>query len=450
MVQITTREKWSSRTGFILAAIGGAIGLGNIWKFPYMAGSSGGGAFVIVYLFAVVLVAVPILVAELMLGRHGGQSPPTAMLLNAEQENRTRWWSGVGWLGAGAGFLILSFYGVIGGWVLDYAFMSVSNGFSGIDPDGAQVRFAGLLSNPLRLLLWFSVFLGLTGVIVSTGLRNGIERATGILMPLLFIMLLALTLYSAVAGDLAGGLKFLFAVDFSRINPGVMLSAVGHAFFSVGVSMGLMMAYGAYIPQDVSIPRTALVIAGADTLVAIVAGVAIFPLVFANGLEPGEGPGLIFVTLPIAFGNMPAGDLFGALFFLLLLFAALTSSIAILEPAVAWVEERRGMTRRRSAAITIAALWLLGIGSVLSFNIWADLKPIAGMNIFDLVDYLTANLMMPVGGMLIAIFAGWFMRDSTLMEELRMSNLWLFACWRFLLRSVVPLAIAGILVTNLI
>ena len=449
VTRTTIREKWSSRTGFILAAIGGAIGLGNIWKFPYMAGSSGGGAFVIVYLFAVALVAIPILVAELMLGRYGGQSPPTAMLLNAEKENQSRWWSGVGWIGAGAGFLILGFYSVIGGWVLDYAYVSMSAGFSGVGPDEAQARFADLLSNPLRLLLWFTVFLGLTGLIVSSGLRKGIERATGILMPALFIMLLALTVYSAVAGDMTAGLRFLFAVDFGQISPGVMLSAVGHAFFSVGVSMGLMMAYGAYIPREISIPRTAVVIAGADTFVAIVAGIAIFPLVFANGLEPGEGPGLIFVTLPIAFGNMPAGGLFGALFFLLLLFAAVTSSIAILEPAVAWVEERRSMTRRKSAIITISALWLLGIGSVLSFNIWEQVRPIAGMNIFDLMDYLTANLMMPIGGMLIAIFAGWFMRDSTLAEELRINTPWLFRTWQFLIRTVTPLAIAGILVTNL-
>ena len=448
MSHTTIRETWSSRTGFILAAIGGAIGLGNIWKFPYMAGSSGGGAFVVVYLFAVALVAIPILVAELMLGRYGGQSPPTAMLLNAEKENRSRWWSGVGWIGAGAGFLILGFYSVIGGWVLDYAYVSMSAGFSGVGPDEAQARFAGLLSNPLRLLLWFTVFLGLTGLIVSSGLRKGIERATGILMPALFIMLLALTVYSAVAGDMAAGLRFLFAVDFGRINPGVMLSAVGHAFFSVGVSMGLMMAYGAYIPREISIPRTAVVIAGADTFVAIVAGIAIFPLVFANGWNRGRaGPDL---RHPADRVRQHAGrGLFGALFFLLLLFAAVTSSIAILEPAVAWVEERRSMTRRKSAIITISALWLLGIGSVLSFNIWEQVRPIAGMNIFDLMDYLTANLMMPIGGMLIAIFAGWFMRDSTLAEELRINTPWLFRTWQLLIRTVTPLAIAGILVTNL-
>ena len=449
MTQPSRREQWSSRTGFILAAIGGAVGLGNIWKFPYIAGSNGGGAFVVVYLFAVTLVAVPILVAELMLGRRGSRSPPTAMLLNAEREGRSRWWSGVGWLGTAAGFLILTFYSVIGGWVLDYTLVSVAGGFSGIGPDAAQERFGNLLSSPWRLMLSFTVFLGITGLIVSTGLRNGIERATGILMPALFVILLVLTVYSALAGDLVAGLRFLFAVDFSRITPGVMLSAVGHAFFSVGVSMGLMMAYGAYLPQDIPIPRTAVVIAGADTLVALVAGLVIFPLVFANGLAPGEGPGLIFVTLPIAFGNMPAGALFGFLFFLLLAFAAITSSIAIIEPAVARVAEYRGINRRTSAALVTGSIWILGISSVLSFNLWAEVKPIAGKSIFDLVDYLTANLMMPVGGMLIAVFAGWFMRRSTLTDELRIRRTWLFASWRFLIRTVVPLAIAGILVTNL-
>ena len=444
------REQWSSHTGFILAAIGGAVGLGNIWKFPYIAGSSGGGAFVIVYLFVVALVAIPILMAELMLGRSGRQSPPTAMLINAEKENRSRWWSGVGWIGAAAGFLILSFYSVVGGWVLDYVFVSVTGGFSGIEPAGAQARFGSVLSNPLRMMLSFTLFLGITGIIISAGLRNGIERATGILMPALFLMLLVLIAYSAVKGDMAAGFSFLFTVDFGKINPSIMLSAVGHAFFSVGVSMGLMMAYGAYLPQDVSIPKTAVVIAGADTLVAIMAGLVIFPLVFANGLAPGEGPGLIFVTLPIAFGNMPAGSLFGAVFFLLLLFAAITSSIAIMEPAVAWVEEQRGLNRKTSAAIVTSCIWLLGIGSVLSFNIWAEVKPVAGKTIFDLVDYLTANLMMPIGGMLIAIFAGWYMRRSTLADELQISSSWLFQTWRFLIRTVVPLAIAGILVTNLL
>ena len=450
MIQPTRRQQWSSRMGFILAAVGAAVGLGNIWKFPYIAGSSGGGAFVIIYLFAVALVAVPILIAELMLGRCGRQSPPTAMLIIAKRENCCRWWSGVGWIGVGAGLLILTFYSVVGGWVLDYVFVSVTRGFSGIDPVAAQTHFNGLLSSPWRLLLCFTLFLGVTGIIISAGLRNGIERATGIMMPALFLILLILIVYSALEGDLEAGIRFLFAVDFAKINPNIMLLAVGHAFFSVGVSMGLMMTYGAYLPQNVSIPRTAVVIAGVDTLVAIMAGLVIFPLVFANGLAPGAGPGLIFVTLPIAFGNMPAGGLFGALFFLLLLFAAVTSSIAILEPAVAWAQEHRRLNRKTSAALVTSITWLLGIGSVLSFNLWVEVKPIANKTFFELMDYLTANLMMPIGGILIALFSGWFMRRNTLTEELQIGSPWLFQIWWLLLRTVVPLAIAGILVTNLI
>ncbi len=352
VAQLASHEQWSSRAGFILAAVGAAVGLGNIWKFPYVAGTNGGGAFVIVYLLAVVLVGIPILMAELMLGRRGHKSPPTAMLVNAVQEGRSRWWSGVGWIGTIVGFIILSFYSVIGGWVLEYFFISITDGFTGITSTSSQALFNQLLTSPLRLTLWFSVFLGITAFIVSVGLQKGIERVSGILMPALFIMLLVLVIYSAFFGDFMAGLKFLFDVDFSKINANVMLIATGQAFFSIGVSMGLMMAYGAYLPQDVSIPRTAIIIVGADTLVALMAGLAIFPLVFGNGLTPAEGPGLIFVTLPIAFGNIAAGSFFAAVFFLLLLFAAVTSSIGILEPAVAWVEPARAISWARTHSWT--------------------------------------------------------------------------------------------------
>jgi neurotransmitter:Na+ symporter, NSS family len=448
MIQLTRHEQWSSRAGFILAAVGAAVGLGNIWKFPYVTGTNGGGAFVIVYLIAVVLVGMPILMAELMLGRRGHQSPPTAMLINAEKEGRTVWWSGIGWIGTIVGFLILSFYSVIGGWVLDYLFISITDGFAGITPTRAQEQFNQLLYSPLRLTLWFSVFLGITVFIVSIGLQKGIERVSSVLMPTLFFLLLVLVIYSAMIGDFMAGLKFLFDADFSKINANVVLMATGQAFFSIGVSMGLMMAYGAYLPQDVSIPRTAMIIVGADTLVALMAGLAIFPLVFGNGLTPAEGPGLIFVTLPIAFGNIAAGSFFAAVFFLLLLFAAVTSSIGILEPAVAWVEEHRGINRRLGAALVGSVAWLIGINSVLSFNIWADVKPIAGKTFFELMDYLTANLMMPIGGMLIAIFAGWFMRRDTLLQELALQDNMAFKAWHLLIRTIVPLAIAGILVSN--
>lgn len=441
-------EQWSSRTGFILAAIGAAVGLGNIWKFPYITGTSGGGAFIIVYLLAVILVAIPILIAELMLGRRGHRSPPNAMLINAKKEGRSVWWSGIGWVGIIAGFLILCFYSVIGGWVLDYVFESTAHGFSGMTAEHAQARFQTLLSDPLRLVFWSTFFLALTAFIVSIGLQKGIERVAIVLMPTLFFMLLALTVYSAIVGDFASAIRFLFTVDFNKINAHIILLAVGQAFFSIGVSMGLMMAYGAYLPGEISIPKTAVIISCADTLVALIAGLAIFPLVFANGLTPDQGPGLIFVTLPIAFGNMSGGDVFGALFFILLFFAAVTSSIGLLEPAVAWVEEHRGINRYLSVVITAATAWLIGLGNVFSFNLWADIKFIAGKNFFELVDYLTANIMMPLGGMLIAVFSGWYMSRDTLIEELRIETTWLFDAWQFLLRTLVPIVIGLILVTN--
>jgi NSS family neurotransmitter:Na+ symporter len=447
-------ESWSSRTGFALAAIGAAVGLGNIWKFPYMTGTNGGGAFVVIYIFAVVLVAVPILIAELMLGRRGHQSPPAAMRINAAVAGRSRWWSLVGWLGAMVGFVILAFYSVIGSWVLDYLAASLA-GFHDTGPESAQARFESLLENPLRMTLWHALFMAITALVVSHGLNKGIERVAGILMPTLFIMLLALTVYAAFAGDFGAGLRFMFAVDFGAIDANVALLAIGQAFFSIGVSMGLMMAYGAYLTTDISIPRIAVVIAAADTGVSIVAGLAIFPLVFANALAPAGGPGLIFVTLPIAFSGMPAGTLFGGIFFLLLLFAAITSSIAILEPIVSWAEEHPRISLAKAAFLLASLAWALGIPSVLSFNAWRDIHPLSALPLvadkgfFDLFDYLTSSLMMPLGGMLIAIFVGWRMSKNALVKELAFKSPLLFKVWRFLIRSVVPLSIAALLWTGL-
>ncbi len=445
-------ESWTSRVGFLFAAIGASVGLGNVWKFPYMTGTNGGGAFVMVYIIAAVLVAIPILIAELMLGRRGSLSPPSAMRMNAEKEGRSRAWSVVGWIGVIVGFLILSFYSVIGGWVLDYI-VAAARGFGGhVD---ALSRFNELKASPWRLTLWHTVFMGLTAWIISAGVSKGIERATEILMPALFLMLLALIGYAAYAGDFAAGLHFMFAVDFSKLTPSVALKAIGQSFFSIGVSMGLMMTYGAYMTRDISIPRTAVIIAAADTLVAILAGIAIFPLVFANHLQPTEGPGLIFVTLPIAFAHMPAGQVFGTVFFLLVLFAALTSSISILEPVVCWGQERLGLGRGHAAVLFGFLAWFIGMSSVLSFNVWKNVHPFpffpstAHKSFFGLIDYLTSSILMPVGGMLIAVFAGWRMSRSALVEELAFESPVLFRVWRLLLQTIVPVSIAAILYTGL-
>lgn len=452
----TPYAAWSSRLTFILAAIGAAVGLGNIWKFPYMAGTHGGGAFVAVYLGCVLLIAIPILIAELLLGRAGRAAPPTAMANVAGMVGAGPGWALVGWLGALAGFLIVTFYSVIGGWVLAYLQMAATGQLAGVDAAEAGRLFADLLAAPGELLFWHTVFMGATVFIVARGLEHGIEAAVKWLMPALFVMLLVMLGYSLSVGDAPAGLAFMFAVDVSRIDGEVVLMAIGQAFFSIGVAMGLMMMYAAYLPAAVSIPRAAVTIATVDTLVAILAGLAIFPLVFANGLDPAEGPGLIFVTLPIAFAGMPFGAAFAALFFLLLLFAALSSAIALIEPMVARVAERPGARRARAAWLTGAVAWLIGIASVLSFNHWSDLHlfgalPLLGGKApFDLLDYVTANLMMPLGGLLIALFAGWKVTERLARDQLPTLGPAARTLWRWSMRIVVPVGLALVFVANLV
>jgi NSS family neurotransmitter:Na+ symporter len=350
------------------------------------------------------------------------------------------------------GFLIATYYNVIAGWTLAYM-LEAYRGFGG-DRTSEQV-FAELLASPGRMILWQSVFLAAALLIVGQGLNRGIERAVTILMPALFLMLLGLIAYAAVAGDFKAGFDFLFSTDFSRINGSVMLAAVSQAFFSIGVGMGLMMAYGAYIPRSVSLGRSVLIIAGADTLVAILAGLMIFPLVFANGLDPAQGPGLVFVTMPKAFANMPGGIVFGMLFFLLLAFAAITSVIAILEPVIAYSQNRWGWKRRKGCLVFGVVAWLLGLVTVFSFNIWNDVTPLdsyavfAGKTLFDLLDYFAVNVMTPVSGILIALFVGWRMKTDMLLAELDLGHRRVFDSWLFLLRYPVPVIVLALLIQGL-
>jgi NSS family neurotransmitter:Na+ symporter len=445
---------WSSGLTFILAAVGAAVGLGNIWKFPYVAGVSGGGAFVLVYIVCVIFVAIPILIAELLIGRCGSGSPPVAMKKVAEDAGRSGRWSIVGFMGMIVGYLIATYYSVIAGWTLIYIFKA-ANGFGGATALDVAQQFEDVKASPGTMAIWHTVFISLALLIVSRGLRDGIERVVKALMPALFTMLLIMIGYAAIAGDFGAGVEFLFRVDFSKISGAVVLAAIGQAFFSISVAMGLMMVYGSYVPREVSLTRSAVIIAGADTLIALLAGLMIFPIVFANGLDPAEGPGLIFKTLPTAFVDMPGGAIFGALFFLLLAFAAITSIIAIIEPIVAYAEDRWHM-RRTVACVVFGFLgWLIGIGSVLSFNIWKDVTLLgmfdvfAGKTIFDLIDYFTANIMMPLGAILIALFVGWRMKPEVFEKELHFSRPWLLRTWIWMLRVVAPLAILGILISGL-
>ena len=430
--------EWSSRFTYILAATGSAVGLGNIWKFPYITGENGGGAFVLVYLACVFAIGIPIMIAETMMGRRGRQSPINTLATLSEEANANKNWHFLGWLGVIAGIIILSYYSVIAGWASAY----VIKAFFDFSSEATVVKesFDNLIASPTQLIFWHTAFMIATMSIVMRGVKGGLEKAVQVLMPALLALLLLLVAYAMSTGEAYfQGLEFLFSPDFSEIDGDAILTAMGHAFFTLGLGMGAMMAYGSYIPSGISIAKTSLYIAFADTTVALLAGIAIFPLVFANGLEPGAGPGLIFQTIPLAFGNMTGGWLFGILFFVLLVFAALTSSISIVEPAVAWLVENKGFSRPKACVMSGAVTWALGICVALSFNVWSDIK-IFDKNFFDLFDYLTANLMLPLGGLFIAVFAGWVMKTQHTQEELALSEQH-YGIWKFLISYIAPAAV---------
>jgi len=432
--------QWSSRLTFVLAATGSAVGLGNIWRFPYITGENGGGAFVLVYLLFILFLGIPIMMAEILLGRRGRQSPINTMQTLAEEEGLNPAWRYLGWLGVATGFLILSFYSVVAGWILDYIFRAGSGVFTVSTDDEIIGLFDTLLSNPERLFVLHTLFMALTVVVVSMGVRSGLERAVKFLMPALFFLLLILVGYSMSTPGFEEGLAYLFIPDFSKLTEKGVLEALGHAFFTLSLGMGAIMVYGSYMPENVSIAKTTVAIALIDTLVAILASIVIFPLVFTYSLEPAKGPGLIFITLPIAFGQMQYGQLFGTLFFILLTFAAWTSSISLLEPAVAWMVENRGMKRPKAAALAGLLAWVMGIGSILSFNLWSDVK-LFDETYFGIVDFLSTKIMLPLGGLLIAIFSVWMMSKKASIEELNMGEGIAYSTWYFVIRYIAPVGV---------
>ncbi len=432
--------EWSSRFAFILAATGSAVGLGNIWKFPYITGENGGGAFVIVYLLCVAAIGIPIMIAETMMGRRGRQSPINTLQTLTEEAGANKNWHYLGWLGVIAGFLILSYYSVIAGWSMAYVIKAFTGSFSGESASQISGLFADLQASPIQQAFWHTLFIIATMAIVARGVQGGLEKAVRFLMPSLFAILMLLVAYAMTTGSYMQGIEFLFKPDFSELTAASVLTAMGHAFFTLSLGMGAIMVYGSYLPKDISIGKTAIIIAGADTLVALLAGIAIFPIVFANGLEVGSGPGLIFETLPIAFGSMTGGWLFGVLFFILLVFAALSSAISLIEPAVAWCVEHYGIERKHACIGMGFFTWLLGMGTVLSFNQWSDVT-FFGATFFESLDYLTANLMLPLGGLFIALFAGRIMLPKDSKEELNLGNDMLFTIWKFLVSYVAPAAV---------
>ena len=424
---------WSSRWTFILAATGSAVGLGNIWKFPYMAGDNGGGAFVLVYLACICIIGLPIMLGEIMIGRRGRSSPANSMKSLAVEANTSSAWTLLGATGALAGLLILSFYSVAAGWAMSYIF----NGFQNITAESSSSSFNNLLSSPSSLIFWHSLFIAITVFIVARGILKGLEKWINTLMPILFLIILLLCIYAMQTGAFFEGLRYLFMPDFSKINPQVMLEALGQAFFTLSLGMGAIMAYGAYMPANQNIGKTAVSVAALDTGVALLAGIAIFPIVFANGLAPSEGPGLVFVTLPIAFSAMPLGILFGTLFFVLLSIAALSSSISLIEPGVAWLIESLKIKRITATALLGFTAWFIGLFSALSFNLLSEFT-IFGKNFFDATDFLTNQIMLPLGGIFIAIFVGWIMKKEHVLDELGFQENFIFKAWYFSVRFVAP------------
>ena len=440
-----TAQTWTHRWTFVLASAGSAIGLGNLWKFPYITGVNGGGAFVLVYLVCIALVGLPIMMAETALGRHGRHSPIIGMRELARESGVSRWWGAVGWMGALTGFLILSFYSVVAGWAIAYTVDMFSGVFQGMDASQVGGSFETLLGDPLQLTLWHTLFMVMTGVVIARGIHKGLESSVRVMMPALFVLLLAVLGYSIIeSGHFVDGLTFLFSFNPEDLSWDAVLAAMGHAFFTLSLGMCSIMAYGAYMPKKASIARTAGAVVVLDTAIALIAGMAIFPLVFANGMEPGAGPGLLFVTLTSAFASLPGGQIFGGLFFLLVVLAALSSSISLVEPTVAWAVERFPVGRAGATAVYCALVWLFGLGTVLSFNEWSgEESQIFGMTFFELIDYITANITLPLGGLLIAIFAGWVMKRSYIYKEMNLS-LGAFNLWRAMCRIIAPLCVLTI------
>lgn len=431
--------QWSSRLAFILAVTGSAVGLGNIWKFPYIAGANGGGAFVLVYLGCVVFIGMPVMMSEILIGRRGRRNPISTMRLLGREEGGSSRWTIIGVLGVLAGILILSYYSVIAGWTLAYIVKSAAGSFSGASAAEIGANFGGFIGSWGQVGLSHTVFMALTTFVVARGVERGLEQAVRFMVPALLLLLIVLLGYSISSGYFGQGVAFMLTPDFSKLTWDSVLAALGQAFFTLSIGMGAIMAYGAYLPEETSITASSGAVVFGDTAIAMLAGLVIFPLVFANGLDPADGPGLVFQTLPLAFGQMSGGVLFSTLFFVLLSFAAWTSAIGLMEPAVALLVERHNRTRAEAAVIVGIVIWLLGFATVLSFNVLSGVTFFKG-TLFDNLDYLTSNIMLPVGGLLISVFAGWVMCRNSTSEELGGAGS-LYRVWRFLVRYVAPIGI---------
>lgn len=445
------QEKWSSGRTFLLAAIGSAVGLGNIYRFPYVVGENGGGAFVLLYLGIILVFGIPLIMTELTIGRLRQAPPITSFKALSEGKRSQLLWTAAGFSAVVVPFVMLGFYFVIAGWTLNYAYGMIVGSFSDISSVGAKEIFDNLMASPETLIFWTTVSIVITAFINSQGVKAGLETASNILMPLLFFILILLVIYSCFNGGIIETYNFMFTVDFSKINMQTVLEAMGQAFFSLSVGSGTMLVYGSYLPKNISIPKMACGVAFADTLVALIAGFAVFPIIFANGLELTSGPGLVFETLPVIFNQMPLGRVFGVLFFLLLSFAAVTSTISLFEPAVSNLEERGIFTRKKASLVIGIGIWCLACLSALSLNILADWHPLTfnktleNKNIMELLEYVSANGMTLVNSFLWAIFLGYVLNRKEVLSELGLTDGWLFKFWRLIVKVLVPIIIGYLL-----
>jgi NSS family neurotransmitter:Na+ symporter len=436
-----------------MASVGCAVGLGIIWLFPYQAGANGGGAFVLIYLAAIFGLALPVLLAEIMLGRRGAAAPPAGLATVAKESGHSENWRWMGiLLGAVGALLALGFYCVVGGWTIAYAFKAAAGQFQQLNGEQSAQLFTELSATPGSILPWFVAFTALTIFISSKGLHAGIEKAVKFMMPALFVMLVAMVIYSAFVGDFKAAFQFLFQPDFSKINSQVALAAFGTAFFSVSVGITNMMAYGSYIEKSTNLPESAVIIVIADTTVALLAGLAIFPIVFMAGIEPAGGGGLAFISLPVAFGQIPGGLFVGTIFFVLLFFAALTSSIGMMEPPVSWLRDSFGFSRRKAAVAAGAMAFVLSLLAALSFNVLSDVRVLGNLGIFadktifEFFVYVVTQVIMPAGGILVAIFAGWIVKRQFSADELFNGDEPLaYKAWLFIVRFVAPVLLTLVL-----
>lgn len=446
------RVNFGSKIGAILAAAGSAVGLGNIWRFPYETGNHGGAAFILIYLLCIVVLGLPIMIAEFSIGRHSRANTAGAYKVLAPGTP----WRGVGYMGVLAGFLILSYYSVVAGWTLEYTWQAVSNGFAGMNAEGYTQFFADFSSNPWRSILWMVAFMVMTHFVILMGVKKGIEKSAKIMMPMLFILIIVLVVCSVTLPNADKGLEFLLKPDFSKVNANVFLSAMGQAFFSLSLGLGCLSTYASYFGKDTNLSKTALSVGVIDTLVAIMAGLIIFPAAFSVGVSPDAGPSLLFITLPnvfqMAFGDIPfLAYIFSVMFYLLLALAAFTSTISMHEVVTAFVHEDWKFSRKKAAWYVTVFCTLLGVLSALSFGVLADMK-IFNLTFFDFLDTLTSKVMLPLGGMLISIFTGWYLDRRIVWEELTNEGslkVPFFKLYIFILKFVAPVAIGLIFIKEL-